>query len=80
MPNTFTVSSKAVKNQETGHFFLNDEDELPESQVVIEKGVAWEYSNTEGEESIQTTGPLTYGVLLMVSLSAQESPRCSQYI
>uniref|UniRef100_A0A8P4G2J0 A disintegrin and metalloproteinase with thrombospondin motifs 2 n=1 Tax=Dicentrarchus labrax TaxID=13489 RepID=A0A8P4G2J0_DICLA len=34
----------AVKNQETGHLFLNDEDELPESRVVIEKGVAWEYS------------------------------------
>ncbi|XP_040907946.1 A disintegrin and metalloproteinase with thrombospondin motifs 2-like [Toxotes jaculatrix] len=56
----------AVKNQETGHLFLNNEDELPESRVVIEKGVAWEYSNTEEQESIQTTGPLKYGVLLMV--------------
>ncbi|XP_040005623.1 A disintegrin and metalloproteinase with thrombospondin motifs 2 isoform X2 [Xiphias gladius] len=56
----------AVKNQETGHLFLNDEEELPESRVVIEKGVAWEYSNTEEQESIQTTGPLKYGVLLMV--------------
>uniref|UniRef100_A0A8P4K226 A disintegrin and metalloproteinase with thrombospondin motifs 2 n=1 Tax=Dicentrarchus labrax TaxID=13489 RepID=A0A8P4K226_DICLA len=56
----------AVKNQETGHLFLNDEDELPESRVVIEKGVAWEYSNTEEQESIQTPGPLKYGVLLMV--------------
>ncbi|XP_071362289.1 A disintegrin and metalloproteinase with thrombospondin motifs 2-like [Trachinotus anak] len=56
----------AVKNQETGHLFLNDEDELPESRVVIEKGVAWEYSNTEEQESIQTTGPVKYRVLLMV--------------
>ncbi|KAG8008356.1 A disintegrin and metalloproteinase with thrombospondin motifs 2 [Nibea albiflora] len=56
----------AVKNQETGHLFLNDEDELPESRVVIEKGVAWEYSNTEEQESLQTTGPLKYGALLMV--------------
>lgn len=63
----------AVKNQETGHLFLNDEEELPESRVVIEKGVAWEYSNTEEQESIQTTGPLKYGVLLMVSLSTWES-------
>uniref|UniRef100_A0A8P4GH31 A disintegrin and metalloproteinase with thrombospondin motifs 2 n=1 Tax=Dicentrarchus labrax TaxID=13489 RepID=A0A8P4GH31_DICLA len=61
----------AVKNQETGHLFLNDEDELPESRVVIEKGVAWEYSNTEEQESIQTPGPLKYGVLLMVSLPTQ---------
>uniref|UniRef100_A0A8D3DWS7 ADAM metallopeptidase with thrombospondin type 1 motif, 2 n=1 Tax=Scophthalmus maximus TaxID=52904 RepID=A0A8D3DWS7_SCOMX len=57
----------AVKNLETGHLFLNDEDELPESRVVIEKGVAWEYSNAEEQESVQTTGPLKYGVLLMVS-------------
>ncbi|KAM7397386.1 hypothetical protein PAMA_005609 [Pampus argenteus] len=56
----------AVKNQETGHLFLNDEDELPESRVVIEGGVAWEYTNSEEQESIQTTGPLKYGVLLMV--------------
>ncbi|XP_039883048.1 A disintegrin and metalloproteinase with thrombospondin motifs 2-like isoform X1 [Simochromis diagramma] len=58
----------AMKNQDTGHLFLNDEHELPESRVVIEKGVAWEYRNTEEEEeeSIQTTGPLKYGVVLMV--------------
>ncbi|XP_035034405.1 A disintegrin and metalloproteinase with thrombospondin motifs 2 [Hippoglossus stenolepis] len=56
----------AVKNQETGHLFLNDEDELPESRVVIEKGVAWEYNNTEEQESVQATGPLKYGVLVMV--------------
>ncbi|XP_076607376.1 A disintegrin and metalloproteinase with thrombospondin motifs 2-like isoform X1 [Chaetodon auriga] len=56
----------ALNNQETGHLFLNDEDELPESRVVIETGVAWEYRHTEEQESIQTTGPLKYGVLLMV--------------
>lgn len=65
-----------MKNQETDHFFLNNEDEIPESRVVIEKGVAWEYSNTEEQESIQTTGPLKYGVLLMVSPSTQEGPTC----
>ncbi|XP_056269966.1 A disintegrin and metalloproteinase with thrombospondin motifs 2-like isoform X2 [Pseudoliparis swirei] len=56
----------ALTNQETGHLFLNEEDELPESRVVIEKGSAWVYSNTEEQESVQTTGPLKYGVLLMV--------------
>uniref|UniRef100_A0A665TKS7 ADAM metallopeptidase with thrombospondin type 1 motif, 2 n=1 Tax=Echeneis naucrates TaxID=173247 RepID=A0A665TKS7_ECHNA len=61
-----TPHTLAVKNVETGHLFLNDEDELPESRVLIEKGVAWEYSNTEEQESVQTTGPLKYGVLLMV--------------
>ncbi|KAG7237500.1 hypothetical protein INR49_032249 [Caranx melampygus] len=61
-----TPHTLAVKNQETGHLFLNDEDELPESRVVIEKGVAWEYDHTEEQESVTTTGPLKYGVLLMV--------------
>lgn len=61
----------AVKNQETGHLFLNDEDELPESRVVIEKGVMWEYSNSEEQDFIQTTGPLKYEVLLMVSPSTE---------
>lgn len=59
--------SAAMKNQETGHHFLNHEDQLPESRVLIEKGVVWDYSNTEELESIQTLGPLKYGVLLMVS-------------
>lgn len=62
----------ALTNQETGHLFLNEEDELPESRVVIEKGSAWVYSNTEEQESVQTTGPLKYGVLLMVSPSPQD--------
>ncbi|XP_041864822.1 A disintegrin and metalloproteinase with thrombospondin motifs 2-like isoform X2 [Melanotaenia boesemani] len=56
----------AVKNQETGHLFLNYEDELPETRVVIEKGVVWDYNNTSEQEFLQTTGPLKYGVLLMV--------------
>uniref|UniRef100_UPI003AADB998 A disintegrin and metalloproteinase with thrombospondin motifs 2-like n=1 Tax=Centroberyx gerrardi TaxID=166262 RepID=UPI003AADB998 len=56
----------AVKNQVTGHLFLNDEDEFPESRVVIEKGVAWEYSNDDDQESVQMTGPLKYGVLVMI--------------
>lgn len=63
--------SPAVKNQETGHLFLNSEDEIPRSRVVIEKGVGWEYRNTEEQESIQTTGPLKYRVVLMVSPSPQ---------
>jgi hypothetical protein len=57
----------AVKNQATGHLFLNDENEFPESRTVIEKGVEWEYHNNDDMETIQTTGPLRYTVLVMVS-------------
>ncbi|KAM9788835.1 A disintegrin and metalloproteinase with thrombospondin motifs 2-like [Neosynchiropus ocellatus] len=56
----------AVKNAETGHLFLNDDNDFPETRTVIEKGVAWEYLNSEEREYIKTTGPLTYSVLLMV--------------
>ncbi|XP_059207613.1 A disintegrin and metalloproteinase with thrombospondin motifs 2-like [Centropristis striata] len=61
-----TPNVLAMTNLETGNVFLNDKDDLPESRVLIEKGLMWEYSNTEERESIQTSGPLTYGVLLMV--------------
>ncbi|XP_067279605.1 A disintegrin and metalloproteinase with thrombospondin motifs 2 isoform X1 [Pseudorasbora parva] len=56
----------AVKNQATDHLFLNDEGDFPESRTVIEKGVAWEYANNDDMETVQTTGPLKYGVLIMV--------------
>ncbi|KAM9451435.1 A disintegrin and metalloproteinase with thrombospondin motifs 2 isoform 1-T1 [Clarias gariepinus] len=56
----------AVKNQATDDLFLNDEGEFPETRSVIEKGVLWEYSNDDDMESVQSTGPLSYGVLVMV--------------
>uniref|UniRef100_A0A3P9KVA9 ADAM metallopeptidase with thrombospondin type 1 motif, 2 n=1 Tax=Oryzias latipes TaxID=8090 RepID=A0A3P9KVA9_ORYLA len=56
----------SLKNLETGHFFLNNEGELPESRVVIEKGVLWEYNITAEKETILSSGPLKYRVLLMV--------------
>ncbi|KAM9437279.1 A disintegrin and metalloproteinase with thrombospondin motifs 2-like isoform 1-T1 [Salvelinus alpinus] len=56
----------AVKNQATGHLFLNDENDFPESRTVIEKGVEWEYHNNDDMETIQTTGPLRYTVLVMM--------------
>uniref|UniRef100_A0A3Q1JX00 Uncharacterized protein n=1 Tax=Anabas testudineus TaxID=64144 RepID=A0A3Q1JX00_ANATE len=61
-----TPHSRHVGILDTGQIFLNDEVELPESRVLIEKGVLWEYSNNEEQEFIQTTGPLKYSVLLMV--------------
>ncbi|KAJ8337553.1 hypothetical protein SKAU_G00365190 [Synaphobranchus kaupii] len=56
----------AVKNQATGHIFLNGEGEFPDSRSVIEKGVEWEYENEDDKESVQTTGPLKYGVVIMI--------------
>ncbi|XP_035265429.1 A disintegrin and metalloproteinase with thrombospondin motifs 2-like isoform X3 [Anguilla anguilla] len=56
----------AVKNQATGHIFLNGEGEAPESRSVIEKGVEWEYENDDDKEAVQTTGPLKYGVVIMI--------------
>ncbi|KAL2095227.1 hypothetical protein ACEWY4_009946 [Coilia grayii] len=56
----------AVKNQATGNVFLNDEDDFPETRSVIEKGVEWEYQNDDDMETVQTTGPLKYAVLVMV--------------
>ena len=56
----------AVKNQVTGDLFLNGEDNFPESCVLIEKGVEWEYQNDDDMETIQSIGPLRYGVLIMV--------------
>lgn len=58
--------STAVKNVASGLFFLNGENEYPESRSVIEKGVEWEYENDNDKETLQTTGPLTHGILIMV--------------
>nr|XP_061818785.1 A disintegrin and metalloproteinase with thrombospondin motifs 2-like [Nerophis lumbriciformis] len=56
----------AVKNQETGHLFLNDEDDVPASRVLVEKALAWEYTHSAEREVVKTTGPLKYGVVVMV--------------
>ncbi|KAI1902968.1 hypothetical protein AGOR_G00022040 [Albula goreensis] len=56
----------ALRNQATGNVFLNAEDEFPESRTVVENGVAWEYQNDDDRETVQTSGPLRYGVLVMI--------------
>lgn len=56
----------AVKNVASGLFFINGENEYPESHSVIEKGVEWEYENDNDKETLQTTGPLRHGILIMV--------------
>lgn len=63
----FLLLFAAVKNQATGNIFLNDEDDFPETRSIIEKGVEWEYQNNDDMEVVQTSGPLKYSVLIMVS-------------
>lgn len=62
----FIAPSAAVKNMASGLFFLNGDNESPESRSVIEKGVEWEYENENDKETLQTTGPLRHGILIMV--------------
>ncbi|KAM6953293.1 A disintegrin and metalloproteinase with thrombospondin motifs 2-like [Aplochiton taeniatus] len=67
----------AVKNQASGMLFLNSEEEYPETRAVIEKGVEWEYENDHNKETLQTTGPLKHGVLIMVRLHGDEDVNLS---
>ncbi|XP_077360516.1 A disintegrin and metalloproteinase with thrombospondin motifs 2-like isoform X1 [Festucalex cinctus] len=63
---TRTPHVLAVKNQESGRLFLNDEDMEPESRMLVEMGVAWQYTHNEEREVVQTKGPLKYAVVLML--------------
>ncbi|KAK2849224.1 hypothetical protein Q5P01_009058 [Channa striata] len=72
-----TSHTLAVKNVASGLFFLNGEHECPESHSVIEKGVEWEYENDNDKETLQTTGPLRHGVLIMMKLQGDEDVNLS---
>ncbi|XP_068181171.1 A disintegrin and metalloproteinase with thrombospondin motifs 2-like [Antennarius striatus] len=67
-----TLHTLAVKNVASRLFFLNGENEYPESGSVIEKGVEWEYENDHNKETLQTTGPLRHGILIMMKLHGDE--------
>lgn len=56
-----------VKNVASGLFFLNGDADDAKSCSVIEKGVEWEYDNDNDKESLQSTGPLRHGILIMVN-------------
>ncbi|XP_022045205.1 A disintegrin and metalloproteinase with thrombospondin motifs 2-like isoform X3 [Acanthochromis polyacanthus] len=72
-----TSHTLAVKNVASGLFFLNGENEYPESRSVIEKGVEWEYENDNDKETLQTTGPLRHGILIMMKLHGDEDVNLS---
>ncbi|XP_047441070.1 A disintegrin and metalloproteinase with thrombospondin motifs 2-like isoform X2 [Mugil cephalus] len=72
----------AVKNVASGLFFLNGESECsqshaPQSHSVIEKGTEWEYENDNNKETLQTTGPLRHGILIMMKLHGDEDVNLS---
>ncbi|KAM9741697.1 A disintegrin and metalloproteinase with thrombospondin motifs 2-like isoform 2-T2 [Menidia menidia] len=67
-----TSHTIAVKNLASGLFFLNGENEYPESRSIIEKGVEWEYENDNDKETLQSTGPLRHGILIMMKLHGDE--------
>ncbi|XP_074503601.1 A disintegrin and metalloproteinase with thrombospondin motifs 2-like isoform X2 [Sebastes fasciatus] len=72
-----TSHTLAVKNVASGVFFLNGENDYPESHSVIEKGVEWEYENDNDKETLQTTGPLRHGILIMMKLHGDEDVNLS---
>ncbi|XP_075960044.1 A disintegrin and metalloproteinase with thrombospondin motifs 2-like [Anarhichas minor] len=72
-----TSHTLAVKNVASGLFFLNGENNYPESHSVIEKGVEWEYQNENDKETLQTTGPLRHGILIMMKLHGDEDVNLS---
>ncbi|XP_068570741.1 A disintegrin and metalloproteinase with thrombospondin motifs 2-like isoform X2 [Cebidichthys violaceus] len=72
-----TSHTLAVKNVASGLFFLNGENDYPESHSVIEKGVEWEYQNENNKETLQTTGPLRHGILIMMKLHGDEDVNLS---
>ncbi|XP_041846400.1 A disintegrin and metalloproteinase with thrombospondin motifs 2-like isoform X2 [Melanotaenia boesemani] len=72
-----TTHTLAIKNVASGLFFLNWENEFPESHSVIEKGVEWEYENDNDKETLQSTGPLRHGVQIMMKLHGDEDVNLS---
>ncbi|XP_077588635.1 A disintegrin and metalloproteinase with thrombospondin motifs 2-like isoform X2 [Stigmatopora nigra] len=72
-----TLHTFAVKNMASGLFFINGDNECPDSRSVIEKGVEWEYQNDKNKETLQTTGPLRHGILIMVKLHGDEDVHLS---
>ncbi|KAM8909931.1 A disintegrin and metalloproteinase with thrombospondin motifs 2-like [Spinachia spinachia] len=73
-----TSHTLAVKNVASGLIFLNgDENNYPESHSVIEKGVEWEYENENNKDTLQTTGPIRHGILIMMHLRGDEDVNLS---
>lgn len=58
----------AIKNLETGKFILNEENDVdPSTKSFIAMGVEWEYQDEDGQETLQTMGPLHGTIAILVS-------------
>ncbi|KAG8439149.1 hypothetical protein GDO86_005386 [Hymenochirus boettgeri] len=57
----------AIKNQATGEFILNYDNEfnMPDSKVFVNMGTEWDYQNDENRETIQTMGPLYNSIIVL---------------
>ncbi|CAM5159830.1 unnamed protein product [Natator depressus] len=61
-----TIHNLAIKNRETGKFVLNEDNYVPDSKVFVDMGVEWEYRNDDDRETVQTMGPLSNGIVILV--------------
>ncbi|XP_072446893.1 A disintegrin and metalloproteinase with thrombospondin motifs 2-like [Chiloscyllium punctatum] len=64
-----------IKNQATGNFILNGEDDLPDTKTFIDMGLLWEYTNNDDKESLQTIGPLREGIVVL--MMPNDDTKCS---
>ncbi|XP_043559548.1 A disintegrin and metalloproteinase with thrombospondin motifs 2-like [Chiloscyllium plagiosum] len=64
-----------IKNQATGNFILNGEDDLPDTKTFIDMGLLWEYTNNDDKESLQTIGPLREGIIVL--MMPNDDTKCS---
>ncbi|XP_067313311.1 A disintegrin and metalloproteinase with thrombospondin motifs 2-like isoform X2 [Pseudorasbora parva] len=72
-----TAHILAVKNKESGDFFLNTLGDYPETRSVIEKGLEWEYENKNNKDTIQTNGPLKNDVVVMIRMQGSAKVKVS---
>lgn len=57
----------AIRNQATGKFILNEENQdLQDSKVFVKMGIEWDYRNDDNRETLQTIGPLRYPIVVLV--------------
>ncbi|XP_056325580.1 A disintegrin and metalloproteinase with thrombospondin motifs 14 isoform X1 [Danio aesculapii] len=63
----------AVKNQVTGNFILNAKGEEITSKSFIENGQEWEYSVSDGRETLKSVGPLHEAIVVLVVPQAEDT-------
>ncbi|KAK7922824.1 hypothetical protein WMY93_009726 [Mugilogobius chulae] len=61
------------------HLLIQELKAAPHTLAVknVAEGVEWEYENDNGKETLQSTGPLRHGVLIMVKLQGDDDVNLS---